>query len=130
MHNHFEVMLQHNIFRPHSPERMDTGGVALSPEDRKPLIKQIAGSKSSDFSIDHILNSAGSTKDSKCMTNYKKSPMRDMRKMYDEANGCFLMDNNSHQFPPILDWLQYTRYKPPRLPSKKFFKNGFNKNET
>lgn len=25
------------------------------------------------------------------------------------------------QYPPILDWLQYTRYRPPRLPSKGLF---------
>lgn len=89
---------------------MDDG--SLSPEAKKPIIVN----RPSNFSIDHILNSAGSTRE-KCPSDCSKSPNDEMQRVYD-ANTCYLMDNNGHQYPPILDWLHYTRYKPPRLPRK------------
>lgn len=107
-------MLQHNLFRQMSPERMHSDNVSsVSPNVN---IKPIVVNKPSNFSIEHILNNAGSPKN-KCTTDFNKSPCDDLQH-YNDTNHCFYMDSNGHQYPPILDWLQYTRYKPPRLPRK------------
>ncbi|XP_055373717.1 homeobox protein MSX-1 [Condylostylus longicornis] len=54
--------------------------------------------KISDFSIDHILNRAG---ENFCGTNNSN------------INTC---TNLMLRTAPIFDWLQYTRYRPPKLP--------------
>lgn len=108
-------MLHHEIFQSLSPERMHIGNIVLSPADEKPNVM----SKPSNFSIDHILNSAGASID-KCSTVESKSPSeKNTQNAYvNGARDCYVMDGNVHQYPPILNWLQYSRYKPPRLPRK------------
>lgn len=102
-------MPQHNIFHTRSPDQFRVDNVPLSPKDNKPIIVN----KPSNFSIEHILNSSGTKKN-----NHTPDNKNDIRKESNNAQNCFLMGNNSHQYPPILDWLQYTRYRPPRLPRK------------
>lgn len=61
----------------------------------------------SDFSIDHILNRAGE----RC-------------KRVEDCEECPKIDSQTmenfykNQTPPQFDWLQNTRYRPPRLPRK------------
>lgn len=103
-------MLHHDIFHSISPERIRFENIVLSPDEKKPIVV----SKPSDFSIDHILNNAGSSSKDKCST------VDDNKSSSDNSNtrDCYLLDSNVHQYPPILNWLQYSRYKPPRLPRK------------
>lgn len=68
--------------------------------------------QSSNFSIDHILNKAGNTnamvqQNNEC--NFEKLNNKNVNTMFVKS------DTN---FTPILNWLQYTRYHPPRLPRK------------
>lgn len=76
--------------------------------------------KVSDFSIDHILNRAGSGESSyRGYHLYRyKSPVNDaVPNRLDSASD--LMGNGAHHYAaPILDWLQYSRYHPPRIQSK------------
>lgn len=106
-------MLHHDIFQSLSPERMRIENIALSPEEKKPIVVN----KPSNFSIDHILNNAGASID-KCATVDDKSPHDNTESDFNDTRDCYLMDNNEHQYPPLLNWLQYSRYKPPRLPRK------------
>lgn len=103
-------MLHHDIFQSLSPEN-----IVLSPAEERPNVMH----KPSNFSIDHILNSAGATID-KCATVESRSLNdKNIQNGYvNETRDCYIMDNNVHQYPPILNWLQYSRYKPPRLPRK------------
>lgn len=95
------------------PQRMPP-----SHSERSPAIQEI-DLKCSDFSIDHILNRAGSRQiehqldDKFEMRKLENRPMNDMSDFYIE---------NSTNFTPILNWLQYTRYHPPKLPRP--VKNG------
>lgn len=115
-------MLHHDIFQSISPERMRIENIVLSPEEKMPNIM----SKPSNFSIDHILNSAGTSID-KCSTVESKSPNdNDIQNGFvSDTRDCYLMDSNVHQYPPILNWLQYSRYKPPRLPRKLYTLQNF-----
>jgi hypothetical protein len=56
--------------------------------------------RQSDFSIDHILNRAGEQND------------RFLR------NSDISFENLQQMDQPIFDWIYYTRYRPPKLPSK------------
>jgi hypothetical protein len=56
--------------------------------------------RQSDFSIDHILNRAGEQND------------RFLR------NSDISFGNLQQMDQPIFDWIYYTRYRPPKLPSK------------
>lgn len=112
-------MLHHDIFQSFSPERMRIENIVLSPAEEKPNVL----SKPSNFSIDHILNSAGAPIDKCSVTVESKSKSPNHNKntqngYVNETRDCYIMDSNVHQYPPILNWLQYSRYKPPRLPRK------------
>lgn len=69
--------------------------------------------KCSDFSIDHILNRAGDNivehkfNGSFEIMKFENNPINEMNNFYIE---------NTTNYAPILDWLQYTRYHPPKLP--------------
>lgn len=109
-------MLHHDIFQSLSPERIRIENIVLSPADQKPNIM----SKPSNFSIDHILNSAGAPID-KCAAVERRSSndKNTQNGCVNDTHDCYIMDGNVHQYPPILNWLQYSRYKPPRLPRKR-----------
>lgn len=66
--------------------------------------------KQSDFSIDHILNKAGA-KYTYTYCTYIHNDVRDQCGTQNEHN-------EFKAFVPMLNWLQYTRYRPPKLPSK------------
>ena len=69
--------------------------------------------RNSDFSIDHILNEAGrSIKRSAPSGSELECAYRFEYKACVEPLGA------TFNCAPVLDWLQYTRYRPPRLPSK------------
>lgn len=72
--------------------------------------------KTSDFSIDHILNKAGSSvsqrDEYRCHSGENHVP----HYHYDNRNE--LMSDDYMHCGPILNWLQYSRYHPPRLPSE------------
>lgn len=83
----------------------------LKKMDNQIKVEELTNLKQSDFSIDHILNRAGAG-----ITN---SPEK-----YIQCPSYY--NKNLNKFnSPSLDWLQYTRYHPPKLPSKFFllFKN-------
>lgn len=69
--------------------------------------------KQSDFSIDHILNKAG-VKDAYgyCITDF--SVHSNIGVQYHAQSD----HNECNTLVPMLNWLQYTRYRPPKLPSK------------
>lgn len=112
-------MQQNNIFKPNSPDTMDIDNVPSLHDDNKSLHQQVIVNKPSNFSIEHILNNAGSQRE-KYILDCGKKEKHEIKPLYaDNRAECFIMDNNVvQQYPPILNWLQYTRYKPPRLPSK------------
>lgn len=93
--------------------KMNSFSVNLKIEDNLPGQRDIQV-KCSDFSIDHILNRAGSKHSvGERIEKYQiESEFFDRSKDFsmDESQ----MDQNS--FTPILHWLQYTRYHPPKLP--------------
>lgn len=109
-------MLYQNVFKLESPKKMDSDNLRLSPGNEKALNKPNGAQKPSNFSIDHILSSAGSTRD-KYISDCRNATAGELSKLSDKSDH-FLIDNDVHQYPPILNWLQYTRYKPPRLPSE------------
>lgn len=70
--------------------------------------------RSSDFSIDHILNKAGNTNNVMMQQTIGRNfPNFNSKNL----NAVFLRSETTN-FTPILDWLHYTRYHPPRLPRK------------
>lgn len=74
--------------------------------DNKIKIEDLTNLKQSDFSIDHILNRAGA--------GISNSPEK-----YIQCPSFY--NKNLNKFnSPSLDWLHYTRYHPPKLPSKFF----------
>lgn len=93
---------------------MDTDHIPSAPVDQKPLNRPNFVNKPSNFSIDHILNNAGSTRD-KYITECEHQTAKHLN---NDKSDHFLIESDVHQYPPILNWLQYTRYKPPRLPRK------------
>lgn len=68
--------------------------------------------RSSNFSIDHILNKAGNNS-----VMVQQSIERSFE-TFNSKNVNTVLMNSERNFTPILDWLQYTRYHPPRLPRK------------
>lgn len=70
------------------------------------MCKKPVSVKSSNFSIDHILNKAGENISNCCAIS--------------ETN--VLEENFPNKFSrellPMFSWLQYTRYRPPKLTSK------------
>lgn len=73
--------------------------------------------KQSDFSIDHILNRAGTQNNMKCDNLIVN---KNLFHNYHNNAECTTSDesNNFTNCAPMLSWLQYTRYRPPKLPSK------------
>lgn len=69
--------------------------------------------RSSNFSIDHILNKAGNTS-----VVVQQSIQHNFDTLKCKNVNMFV--NRETNFTPILDWLHYTRYHPPRLPRKCF----------
>lgn len=111
-------MQQNNMFKPNPPDAMDLDSIPSIFDHKKSIHQPIVMNKPSNFSIEHILSSAGSRKD-KHVLDCSKRPKDEIKPLYTDRSECYIMDNNVvHQYPPILNWLQYTRYKPPRLPSK------------
>lgn len=77
------------------------------------LLKPTSGGcKQSDFSIDHILNKAGDG-EKKC--DNQRLNVKDFSEL-SGMNRKMIADNND-QYMPMLNWLNYTRYRPPKLPS-------------
>lgn len=110
------MLYQNVLIKLESPKKMESDHSRLSPGNDKSLNKPNFAQKPSNFSIDHILSSAGSTRD-QYISNCRKPTANELGNMSDKSDH-FLIDNDVHAYPPILNWLQYTRYKPPRLPSK------------
>lgn len=69
--------------------------------------------RSSNFSIDHILNKAGNNS-----VMVQQSIERSFETFNSKNVNSTVFMNSERNFTPILDWLQYTRYHPPRLPRK------------
>lgn len=113
-------MLHHDIFQSLSPETIRIENIVLSPNEKNP----VAVNKPSNFSIDHILNSAGASVDKCSIDDGKNSNENHTQNGFvNDTHDCYLMDSNVQHYPPILNWLQYSRYKPPRLPRKRFSLN-------
>lgn len=91
---------------------------------------QINGCAMSDFSIDHILNRAGERflKKHRNSEQYFETISSGSSSCGDETNSCDNYDERYFQAKfsdgerfmdlPSFDWLNYTRYNMPRLPSK------------
>lgn len=69
------------------------------------LCKKDITSTSSNFTIDHILNKAGENRSNICKLS-DKSVLENSLNKY------------ANEFLPMFSWLQYTRYRPPKLTSK------------
>lgn len=110
------MMLRSNLFKLGSPQKMDIDNTPSVVVDQNAAIKPQFVNKPSNFSIDHILNSAGSTRDKYTIDCGKQRTTNDSHNLNNQHSDHFLIESN--QYPPILNWLQYTRYKPPRLPRK------------
>lgn len=65
--------------------------------------------KQSDFSIDHILNRAGNRM--QCDSNINSN-------IYRNCSGFNGEESGFSRCTPMFSWLQYTRYRPPKLPSE------------
>jgi hypothetical protein len=78
----------------------------VGPEARCPA--NMVTIRQSDFSIDHILNRAGASKfcDRNSGALLQKAVV-----------GCESYEQQIAE-QPIFDWIYYTRYRPPKLPSK------------
>ncbi|KAG4075712.1 hypothetical protein HA402_003537 [Bradysia odoriphaga] len=82
---------------------MDLSDFYKRPRYCEEMCKKDVTVKSSNFSIDHILNKAGENISNCCTIN--------------EAN---VLEENfankySSELMPMFSWLQYTRYRPPKL---------------
>lgn len=110
----------HQMFKFDSPQKMDTDNIPSVVGNQKPLNKPNYVHKPSNFSIDHILSNAGSTRD-KYMSECGNQPTNEMHNLSNDRSDHFSIENDVHPYPPILNWLQYTRYKPPRLPRKSHY---------
>lgn len=77
--------------------------------------------KQSDFSIDHILNRAGN-RNNKC-DNLIMNKNLLYHNYNTESNSSDESNSYPNNFTPMFSWLQYTRYRPPKLPSKVFVIN-------
>lgn len=89
-----------------------------SSEDHSPNRNELKPEimlKVSDFSIDHILNKAGGN--SVKQTNQNSILDCDINSSNSSLN-YEVFDKNYCNYTPILNWLNYTRYRPPKLPSK------------
>ncbi|XP_055317727.1 homeobox protein MSH-D [Sitodiplosis mosellana] len=95
---------------------MDIDNIPSAPGNQKPVIRPQFVNKPSNFSIDHILNSAGSTRDKYMSDCGKQQTANELHNLNNQQSDHFIIESDVHQYPPILNWLQYTRYKPPRLP--------------
>lgn len=72
--------------------------------------------KTSDFSIDHILNKAGSSANKHAEYRLRPAENHPLHFAYETRND--LMNEEYLPCGPMLNWLQYSRYHPPRLPRK------------
>lgn len=92
---------------------MDSKSVQLfiCKNEKLPIV-----TKSSDFSIDHILNKAGNICETK--SNNLNTTMDLPNRSYNDTIDNKYLLNDLNGYPPILDWLHYTRYRPPRIPRK------------
>lgn len=110
-------MLHQNHFKSDSPQKMDIDNFLATSNDKKPKNIPSLTNKPTNFSIDHILNSAGCARDT-YTTNNCNPTLNDIHKLSNDKNNHFFIETDTNHYPPILNWLQYTRYKPPRLPRK------------
>lgn len=78
----------------------------FSNDDNSVLLKQ------SDFSINYILNSAGET------INNNINNKNDYDQCCSTSSTISVRKNLKEDLRPTFTWLQYTRYKPPKLSSK------------
>lgn len=90
-------------------------------------IRPTVNNTPSIFTIEHILNKAGSMRqtnsnfaDTMNNTTEVISARRNSQNQSESDQNSPVNCHLEHLkvLPPILNWLQYTRYKPPRLPSK------------
>lgn len=105
--------------------KMDTDSSSISLYLEKEFRPIAAMSlRQSDFSIDHILNRAGERssppKQLPVEFHHDSFAIENPTKHFDErmmfAN--HLIDLSDSPKVPIFNWLQYTRYRPPKLHSK------------
>lgn len=73
-------------------------------------------SKSSDFTIEHILNKAGSKDHISHSSTINRTILPE--NPYLDAEYLLNAHNHQKQIAPMLNWLQYTRYKPPKIARK------------
>lgn len=71
--------------------------------------------RSSNFSIDHILNKAGNNS-----AMVQQTVERNFDTLMNNKNVNAMFVKSETNYTPILDWLHYTRYHPPRLPREYF----------
>lgn len=111
---------------------MEAKGIHLvfCEENEKSINIPHAMNKPSNFSIDHILTKAGnfseksksngiepSSPTPKLITTQTTIDLSTKDRSFNDTTNSYLI-NNLDQYPPMLDWLQYTRYRPPRIPRK------------
>lgn len=72
----------------------------------KEMCKKDIAVKSSNFSIDHILNKAGENISNCCKISENNVIEQNFSNEY------------SNELLPMFSWLQYTRYRPPKLTRK------------
>lgn len=72
------------------------------------------------FTIDHILNNAGITREGNIKTVSQRSEYEGLGDWQQHDQNHRQPNNleNVIRYPKMLDWLQYSRYRPPRLPRK------------
>lgn len=72
------------------------------------------------FTIDHILNNAGIKREENIKTHSQRLEYAGLgdREQHDQMYKHRNNLENVIRCPKMLDWLQYSRYKPPRLPRK------------
>lgn len=80
-------------------QKMDSSDSSSNHSEK---LNEINSKQPSDFSIDHILNHAGTKNNSDDIN-------------YDSFHSDFVEKQN---YLDALNWIHYTRYCPPRIPSK------------
>lgn len=89
----------------------------INVDEKKPTTS--SSGKQSDFSIEHILNKAGVDRNGVVYHHHQRLRAKDFSELDKSASGMDRRNGgNVDEYVPMLNWLNYTRYRPPRLPSK------------
>lgn len=86
---------------------MNSSASECDSSGEKPIVL-----KQSDFSIEHILTRAGEDNQKICYNEITRNFFQNQCKIPSEVQ------YSGQQCIPMFNWLQYTRYRPPKLPSK------------